>query len=195
MSAGLKITGRDRVFMLFAPTIALAAAYLFLVARPMSSETASLRRRCAELGPAEDLADARPGLEARLAKAREESAAADAAEPAGHGDDASVPSEPADRMRVLRELFRGHGCNVVSSSIGDVKPQFGQTPPVFSTLLERVAGSVPNRWLFEVEAGYAGMAAALDELSGGLPCVVDSLSMEPAKDGASPCKWRLVIWM
>ena len=194
MSAGLKITGRDRVFMLFAPTIALAAAYFFFAARPMASEMASLRRRGDELGPAGEIAAGRPALEARLAKAREELAAAEAAAREDM-DPQSVPSEPAERMRALRELFHRHGGDVLSSSLRDEEPQFGQAEPAPVALLKRSTGIAPHRWFFEIEAGYAGMAAALDELAESRPCVVYSLSMRPADTDGAPCAWRIELWM
>lgn len=196
MNSGLKISNRDRIFMMFAPMAFLAVGYWFFIARPMSSEIALLKHRDASLGTAEEIAAVRPGLEKKLQEISQSFSAAKAmqdeiiasSQPASGG-------EPAEMMRMLRELFHRHGGNVATSSLRDDELQFGQTAPVCVDLLKSFSSAAPHHWIFEVESDYAGMAAALDELANSHQCVIDSLSMRPDDTGASSCVWRLSLWM
>ena len=219
-----KMTKHDKVFALFAPTLLLVAAYCWFVARPLSAEIASLRQRRAALGAPEEIMAARPALEARLADAgkRLEAAVAasaeaqraivaeaggrtsvSAAEPrqphvaeaGGRTSVSAAAREPAERLRALGDVFRGHGGRVVSCALADEKAAAPRVLPAWIELFRRIADANPRLWDFEVEAGYADMAAALAALADGRECLVDSLEMKPAEAAGAPCSWRLSIWM
>lgn len=103
--------------------------------------------------------------------------------------------EPAERLRALGDVFRGHGGRVVSCALADEKAAAPRVLPAWIELFRRIAAANPRLWDFEVEAGYADMAASLAALADGRECLVDSLEMKPAEAAGAPCSWRLSIWM
>jgi hypothetical protein len=183
----LKITDRDRIFAAVALPVALVAAYVFLVRAPLAERVAGMRDRLEELGPADEIEDMLPALEARRDAARARRDAAEREE-ASRGAAASggvaLPSrDDSARLRGVVDAFgRIEGLRVLSSERLDgaaagADGEGGSARARLDELVREAYGiREPARWRFAVSADYPAVVRALDlARRAGVPAVVEGV--------------------
>lgn len=188
----LKVTPRDRIFMLALPPVATAVLYCWLWAVPAHRDVMRMNSHIQSLGSEASLAVRRDALTLKLAEARKRLQEAESA----------FASETAMKLTALDDAARlRRFCDVVVSCGGRIlsttrvnASTADDAGGISAQLLRQVGVATSAVWMIQIEAPFPKMAEMLGALgTRNIPAIPETIAMQDGAGDGKPKVWTLTI--
>lgn len=184
----LKITAKDKVFIIVAVPVAIIAAYWYFIRKPLTKELSRLKEQDSVLLGAGHYEAEGIMLRKELTASRETLEKKSASAEAKVEKSAKEASSPADRLERVMKIFAAHNITMLGSepateagsakAMEMVRAAYGIEAPV----LRR----------FSVEGAYQDIVNAMRAFADAASeTLIESVAMSSRKNG---CSWEIAIW-
>ena len=188
----VKVTKKDRIFMLAFPPVAITILYCWLWAIPVHRDVSRMTSHIQSLGSEEALAVRRDALSLKLTEARKLLQETESAFAAESGKKLTALDDAA-RLRRFCDVVVSCGGRILSTA--RVSASSADNSGGISSQLLRQAGVTTSAvWTIQIEAPFPKMAEMLRELGKrNIPSVPETIAMKDGTNGEKPKVWTITV--
>jgi len=201
----MKTSNRDKILILFLPSLLVAVLYWQWIASPLGAEVTKASKELAALKsrpPAEPLIMMKTAqvskLHEELAQCQKDKQQLEAQWQALAGINHGTGRRP-DKIETLTAVLNQYGLIILEQAQAETSKD-ANLPGGLNAVVQRLKDTAgprkPEVWRYRVQGSYAGLLRVLHQLSSGEAAVVPlSVTMKETDLHSDVREWTLLLWI